>query len=356
MVTPQPPQRVTSGWRDPLILFIVVRAALLLVSLYTFGTLATAPPHKNPNLAFYYYGLPAITDPVFGPTIGVWQRWDTNHYLQIVLEGYATNPRSSAFMPLLPLLAWRLTPLFGGGVLGALIALLLISHAATFGLLVVLQQLARDEGFSPAATRFTLAALLLFPTSFFLFAGYTESLFIFLAVLSFWATRRGYWPLAALPAVAFGAVLLWRAAMGFPALDVLLLSYWGRVPGYPGQGIVLTVIRIATNTLLRPAEWLDLLVTLLMIVLLVVMLIQRRPLSYAAYTSAMLLLTLINYSEIQPLMSQARYALALFPAFLLLGDGLSRLPRWLAWLLLVASGGLMLVLTHYFMTWELFVG
>lgn len=158
MSPPKPPQRAASIWRDPLILFRVVRSALLLVGLYTFDTLADAPPHENPNLAFYYYGLPAITDPVFGPTIGVWQRCDTNHYLQIVLEGYQTNPRSSAFMPLLPLLAWPLTQLFGSGVLGALIALLLISHAATFGLLLILQQLARDEGLSPAATRFTLAA------------------------------------------------------------------------------------------------------------------------------------------------------------------------------------------------------
>lgn len=128
------------------------------------------------------------------------------------------------------------------------------------------------------------------------------------------------------------------------------------MPGYPGEGIVLTVIRIATNTLLRPTEWLDLLVTLLMLALLVSMFIQRRPLSYAVYTGAMLLLTLINYSEIQPLMSQSRFALALFPAFLLLGDGLSRLPRGLAGLLLVASGLLMLVLAHDFMTWSLFVG
>ena len=137
---------------------------------------------------------------------------------------------------------------------------------------------------------------------------------------------------------------------------MLQLAYWGRVPGYPGEGIVLTVIRIATNTLLRPTEWLDLLVTLLMLALLVSMFIQRRPLSYAVYTGAMLLLTLINYSEIQPLMSQSRFALALFPAFLLLGDGLSRLPRGLAGLLLVASGLLMLVLAHDFMTWSLFVG
>lgn len=100
-------------------------------------------------------------------------QWDTGHYLSIAESGYQTGPASPAFFPLYPVLIRATDAVLPGG---ALIAALLVANAAVFGALAVLYRLTHHEFGTRVAPRTTwyLAA---FPTGFFLFIGYNESLF-----------------------------------------------------------------------------------------------------------------------------------------------------------------------------------
>jgi hypothetical protein len=67
------------------------------------------------------------------------------------------------------------------------------------------------------------AALLAFPTAFFLAAFYTESLFLLLALAALWGARRGRWLLAG--AAAFGACLTrFNGFVLIPALAAYALA------------------------------------------------------------------------------------------------------------------------------------
>src|SRR6266700_2507196 len=100
-----------------------------------------------------------------------WERWDSYHFVEIATKGYDVAYRT-AFFPLFPLLE------AGLGVL--------LHDPFVAGLLI-----------SKLADR-TVLYLSVFPTAFFFAAAYNESLFLFLALLSFYSIRRGQWWLAGL--------------------------------------------------------------------------------------------------------------------------------------------------------------
>lgn len=121
-----------------------------------------------------------------------WHHWDTGHYMSIARQGYDA-PWRTAFFPLYPLLERALmlferNPLLNG---------LLISNVAGLILLVVLYQLIKEDFDQERALR-TVLYLSVFPTAFFFAAGYTESLFLCLTLLSFYHMRHGRWWLAGL--------------------------------------------------------------------------------------------------------------------------------------------------------------
>src|SRR5262249_12351543 len=72
---------------------------------------------------------------------------------------------------------------------------MLLSNAALLGALFVLYQLATDILGNQVARR-TLLYLCIFPTAFFFFAAYNESLFLLLTTSVFLAMRRQKWWLA----------------------------------------------------------------------------------------------------------------------------------------------------------------
>ncbi|WP_045744414.1 mannosyltransferase family protein [Actinoplanes rectilineatus] len=143
--------------------------------------------------------IPGLTSILLG-----WNRWDAGHYVQIAESGYHLGPGYPAFYPLYPLLIRLFDPLLPGG---ALISALVIANAAAFGTLAVLHRLA-DHEFGPRAAQRTIWYLAAFPTGFFLFIGYNESLFILLSLSALYAARRGHWWLAgALGGLSSGARL-----------------------------------------------------------------------------------------------------------------------------------------------------
>jgi hypothetical protein len=114
-------------------------------------------------------------------------RWDSVSYLQIARAGYQ-SPLSTAFYPLYPLLVRigsvvPVSPLIVGG---------LFSSGAAVAALALLHRLARLDLSADAAT-LTVLLVAWFPSSLFLSASYTESLFLLLTVLAVYAARTERW-------------------------------------------------------------------------------------------------------------------------------------------------------------------
>lgn len=130
-----------------------------------------------------------------GSRLALWSQLDANWYIRIAQEGYVSRA-SYAFYPLYPLLIHGLTILIGSS--HALIAAMLISNAGTLGAFIALGLLAahdaRDEAAAPRAIR----ALAVYPFAFFLFAPYTEGVFLGFALAAVLCARRGSWKWAAL--------------------------------------------------------------------------------------------------------------------------------------------------------------
>jgi Gpi18-like mannosyltransferase len=117
----------------------------------------------------------------------VWAHWDTGHYMFIATQGYTID--RTVFFPLYPLLMHVVMPLVRNN---PFIAGVLISFVANLVWMVALYQLVLEDFSQEQAQRAALY-LSIFPTAFFFMAAYTESLFLALALLSFYFARRGRW-------------------------------------------------------------------------------------------------------------------------------------------------------------------
>ena len=125
-------------------------------------------------------------------SMNIWSHWDGEHYVTLAMGGYLHPPDnvSPAFFPLYPLVLRSFAELFGGpiskealSVWGPLISLLFLPFALYFIYHIAL------EGWGERVARGTVLILALFPTTFFLNAAYTESLFLALSAGSMWAMR-----------------------------------------------------------------------------------------------------------------------------------------------------------------------
>src|SRR5215203_6890174 len=130
-------------------------------------------------------------DVPFG-SMNAWSHWDGEHYVTLAMGGYLHPPDdvSPAFFPLYPLIVRSCAELFGGpiseealSVWGPLLSLLFLPFAFYF-----IYQIALNE-FDEEVARGTVLTLAFFPTTFFLNAAYTESLFLALSAGSIWAVR-----------------------------------------------------------------------------------------------------------------------------------------------------------------------
>src|SRR5579875_2655852 len=167
------------GVRETLAVFVLSRVLFLGL---TYFAVILHGRFQSPHPSLLHALLPA------------WNRWDTaGWYTVIAQRGYDwTNPAGTgpaAFFPLYPLLI-KLTVLVTHR--SYLVAALLVSNVAFLGALFALWKLTRWEMDAVTARR-TILYISVFPTALFFFAGYTESLFLLLTVVSFYYMRRGLW-------------------------------------------------------------------------------------------------------------------------------------------------------------------
>ena len=142
--------------------------------------------------------------------------------MNIAAFGYQHGDGTIAFAPLYPWLIRFFSVLLGGNFL--LIALLLSTIFMMLALILLYELF--DQNLK------IVFALLLFPTSFFLLAAYTESLFLMLVLLTFFLIKREKWwgaglvaglsVLARFQGVVLSAVLLWSLVAA--ALDLKNIS------------------------------------------------------------------------------------------------------------------------------------
>jgi hypothetical protein len=158
-------------------------------------------------------------------------RWDAAWFIRIADDGYRTDDASSAFFPAYPLAITIADEVLPGGTLGAA---LLVSNLAFLGALIVLFALTSAE-YSEAVARRTVVLVTCFPTSFFLLAPYSDSLFLFATLLAFWWVSRDRWLLAG----SAGAAAAATRAIGVVIVPALLLMarpqrLRGRLPRLAG--------------------------------------------------------------------------------------------------------------------------
>jgi Gpi18-like mannosyltransferase len=338
--------------RDIIWLFLATRLLLLLVTYFGYILLTASK----------YSGAP-VNLTTF---LSTWDHWDATRYLAIAQYGYKTQ-FDFAFFPFFPLLTALLTPPLGSW--SYLIVGMLISNGALLGTLFVLYQLAVDSGGEQVARR-TLLYLCIFPTAFFFFAAYNESLFLLCVTGAFLALRKQRWWLVGV--LGFFATLtrsagillvvpylyeLWQAreslfvrkrALIFAAMPIVLIPlgmllyslycwkmtgnpfifasvqyHWARHLSWPWVGIWQALFEFFWNqpfgSFNEVHVLLDLTATLAFLTLIVV---GRRHLrgSYTLWTGFLLLYIILTPSIDQhdSLISNQRFVLEMFPAFITL--------------------------------------
>ncbi len=213
--------RQALGWLDSLReatwLVIVVRVALAVLAVFVVaGGGVPGPCHFELARNGWLTIPPLEADGLAFVLAGVWQRWDACWYAKIATYGYESGSNAVAFFPLLPALMN-----LGGRIIGSVtVAGLLIGLAATIvGLAVVHRLVALDLGRAVADR--TILYLLVFPSGFFLFAPFSEALFLATTASAFYGARTRRWGLALVagtlaglartPGVLLALPLAWEA-------------------------------------------------------------------------------------------------------------------------------------------------
>jgi hypothetical protein len=125
------------------------------------------------------------------PPQEMWNRWDAPHYLNIAEHGYRNTEEHGFLLVFFPLYPW-LIRLAAAITRNYFAAAILVSTFASVAAGLLLQRLARLD-WSPAVARQAVWFFFIFPTSYFLHIGYTESLFLALSIGCFLAARTGHW-------------------------------------------------------------------------------------------------------------------------------------------------------------------
>jgi hypothetical protein len=374
-------------WRYilPVSLFLFLR---LWFSLWASGTAMLLPIQVDSSK--YYYGMTPLTGSE-GLIWGPWQRSDTIWYTKIAEQGYSLDDLSTAFFPLYPLLIRATMTLFPVNSVAAGIA---VSSFAALGAFAWFFQLTRDQ-FGDQMARRALLWLAVFPTTFFLFAAYTESLFLFFAVGSWWFAQKRRWEFAGLMGglaaltrpqgfllvlpLAFifitqfrhRQVSLWRAAnfllvicsgLLFVAHMSTLtgsLTAWFGIEGLwrqfsmPWQPIWQSLAEIFTSgdIAVMLVNALDLGLTFLFLGL-TIWAVSRKQYAESIYLAIILLpplFAITRFNPYLPLASISRFLVVAFPGFVLLGGANLResLLKGIAGLSLLIQTFLLILFTHW---------
>lgn len=359
--------------REALFLFILLRICL---SLYAIAAtyLFQVPPPCFHNGVVDWTSMPVLySDGLDARLFGVWQRWDACWYLRIAEFGYEAGEPGTAFFPVYPTAIRLLGPFFFGNLT---LAALVVSACAYIAAMAFLHALVSADLDRETAER-SMLYLSVFPTAFFLFAPFTESTFLALALGTLYCMRTGRYGVAVLlallvglsrpqgfllaiplawevvmllrahrfaeghrartltaaaaasaPVLSFGAFVAYsEVATGVSTLEAGR-QHWGYANAPPWD-----VVSNAWRWMLDPANagFANIqamtgfhLVLIALFVGLFIFGLRTVPVTYSLYVAPQLLVILVG-GPTTPLQSASRFMLLMFPIFVVLGH-LGRRP------------------------------
>jgi 4-amino-4-deoxy-L-arabinose transferase-like glycosyltransferase len=180
------------AFRFALVVWLISRMALTILGA---TIMAAAPDWTRDHVRRDYPDVSLPNHDLYGYSIGVWNIYDVPVYTDIAEHGYGGDLWwQTAYFPGYPLLIKLFSfPLLGEYLLSALLV------ANLFALLFfwcLYRLVDMDYGAEVARRAVIWAAI--FPTSFILFMGYTESIMLAAMVGAVYFARRGTWWLAGL--------------------------------------------------------------------------------------------------------------------------------------------------------------
>jgi Predicted integral membrane protein len=338
------------------------------------------PAGLNAERLFPYHGV----SPYPFPLVAIWQRFDANWYLVIAQKGYGFVSGDVHFPPLYPALIRLFTVIFRNGFVSAL----LFSQFALYLLVKLLYDLF-TEWKTEEVARKALIFLLIFPTSFFFFSGYTEAIFMIFAILCIESIRNGRWHwtgfwifcaiLVRLQGVALLLPFAWRllqtrfrnvkfvdvffAGLGpIVAMSTyLLIRAIGEDPSVipftetnlhaqiapPWENLIYSIQFIFDGL----AGYIDIfnLVVFILFSMLLVVHWKKIPMEYALFSATSIIVLTMRLVDTQPLNSMIRYLLTVFPIFYLFG--MFSANKWVNRLMFVCFLSLNLFLSGQFFLW-----
>ncbi len=313
------------------------------------------------------FGVQAVASMTMnhGGWLEIWNRWDAMHYLRLAETGYAATGEARVSLVFFPLYPW-LVRICAWAVRDYQVAAFVVSGFASLAAALLLRRLARCDETEEVAGQ-SVWFLFIFPTSFFLHIGYTESLFLTLVLGCFLAARNERWALAGLlgaaacltrvnglillPALATEVIMeFWRrrrinlrwlwlglVPVGFLgylwlnhevtgdyfAFTKIMHEHWYKKFASPWTGIHDVYLRALGMNINEGLN--ELLGVILVSVCLAISWFRLRP-SYSVWiTFNWLLMTSTAY-----VLSVPRYTITLFPVFILLARACTGRPFWFA--------------------------
>ncbi len=344
--------------------------------------------YRGRNLAHAQYPIENIfpyylAKPYSGTWLALWQRFDANWYLSIAENGYGSIKEDIHFPPFYPLLINLTKPIFGNSFIAGLV----ISHIATLYALKLMFDVFKEWG-DISTSQQSVFYFLIYPTSFFLFSAYTESLFLVTILLSLRSMNKrswawaGFWIFCAITTRLQGIALLipmlyllWRDARFLrnphhwagmiiagtgPIFYIYLRSILASTSIIPLQEPSLyarlappwvSYMYAIQSLLSGEFTYIDLInwITATLFILLLLMGWQKIPVEYSLFAISSLIIVLTRVVETQPLMSMSRYSLTLFPAFYILS--LAGEKPWARRIIIYTCIALNLYLSQEFFSW-----
>ena len=368
------PDRVLAGATRLLPALSIMAASRVLgfVFVYAGGWFKPAyvPKHVGYRLADPFADG-TLLDRLFQP----FANWDGAWYIRIASQGYH-RVGSWAFFPLYP---WLLYGTAGATDGQYVVAGMILSIAAALAAAAVLYLLVEGD-YGRRVALWAVAFLAFFPTSIFLQAVYTESLFLLGGVACVLWARRERWGLAGLAGmlaaltrntgvlllvpvlVLYGSSINWRWrrldrralwSLLIPAGLGIYMAYQWVVRGNPflfddseeiwrrhlaspfaslyhgAKDSLILIHRLLVHGSLYPAAVHNLIAFPLLAMAVIALALAWRRLrpAYLAYAAAAILLPLCYPSVHRPLFSMPRFLLVCFPVFIALALVTERRPR-----------------------------
>ncbi len=294
----------------------------------------------------------------------IWHRWDSNAYLRLAEFGYRFQGEATADLMFYPLYPWivRVVALVTRDHFAAA---LFVSSVASIAAAVILFEIVRLE-FSRRTAMLAVWLFLIFPTSYFLHIGYTESMFLALAMGTILAARKEQWMLAGLLGASAGLTRanglllivplvveaahrfsltrrwnfgwLWLSAvpLGFAGYVAVIANasgdpfaflqirqqYFNISIAPPWRGVIAALGQAQSASEMSGVQ--ELIFILLGLACSVVALFKLRPVYSSWLICCWLLAASVTFCQSIP-----RYTLAMFPIFMLFALAAKR-PFWLA--------------------------